>query len=61
YVEVSFRGGIVVLEPKTIIDASQAWFWSDAWQKGELEASQDIADGRTTSFDSDEAFLASLD
>lgn len=61
YLEVSVRDGAIVLEPKTVIDASQAWFWTEAWQAGEREASADIAEGRTRRFDSDGDFLTSLD
>jgi antitoxin PrlF len=61
YLAVSVQDGAVVLEPKTMIDTSQAWFWRDEWQAGEREASEDIKAGRTTTFDSDEGFLDSLD
>jgi len=60
YLAVSVRGDAIVLEPKTVIDASQAWFWQKEWQAGEREASEDIAVGRTTRFESDEDFLESL-
>ena len=61
YLAVSVRGDAIVLEPKTVVDASQAWFWQKEWQAGEREASKDIASGRTSRFDSDDAFLDSLD
>jgi AbrB family looped-hinge helix DNA binding protein len=61
YVEVSMQGDAIVLRPKKVIEASQAWFWDARWQSGEREASGDIAEGRTTAFGSDEAFLESLD
>lgn len=48
YLEVSTRGNEIVMRPKKLIDADQAWFWTDAWQAGEREASADIAAGRTT-------------
>jgi AbrB family looped-hinge helix DNA binding protein len=51
----------ILLRPKKLVDATQAWFWSPHWQEGEAAASADIAAGRTTSYDSDEDFLASLD
>jgi AbrB family looped-hinge helix DNA binding protein len=60
YLAVSIHDGAIVLEPKTIIDASQAWFWRADWQVGEREASEDIASGRTRRFDSDQEFLDSL-
>ncbi|MDP9341924.1 MAG: MoaD family protein [Actinomycetota bacterium] len=43
------------------IDASQAWFWTPAWQAGEAEASADIEADRLERFDSDDEFLASFD
>jgi AbrB family looped-hinge helix DNA binding protein len=61
YLAVSVRDGAIVLEPKAVVDASQAWFWTQEWQSGEKEASGDIAAGRTRRFESDEDFLASLD
>jgi AbrB family looped-hinge helix DNA binding protein len=59
-IEVSSEGSIV-LRPKKLIDASQAWFWSREWQAGEREADADIRAGRVTRHTSDEEFLASLD
>jgi hypothetical protein len=51
----------ILLRPQKVIDATQAWFWTKAWQAGEAEAEADIEAGRTTAFDSSEAFLDSLD
>jgi bifunctional DNA-binding transcriptional regulator/antitoxin component of YhaV-PrlF toxin-antitoxin module len=45
--EVSVEGGAIVMRPKKLIDADQAWFWTKSWQQGEREASADIAAGRT--------------
>lgn len=42
-------------------DAIQAWFWSPEWQRGEREASDEIAAGQTTRHASDKDFLAALD
>src|SRR2546425_391236 len=41
-------------------DASQAWFWTPEWQAREREADEDLAAGRFTRHESDEAFLAAL-
>ncbi len=60
YVELSVQGDAIVLRPKVLVSKAQAWFWRPDWQAGELEASGDIAAGRTTGYDSDEAFLESL-
>lgn len=50
----------IVLQPRTVVDASQAWFWKDAWQAGEQEASADIQAGNTRRFESDKDFIDSL-
>ncbi len=42
-------------------DPDQGWFWTPEWLAGEVEADQNIAAGRVTHHDSDEAFLASLE
>ena len=57
-VEVVEEG--ILLRPKKVIDASQAWFWTPSWQKGESDADADIAAGRVSRM-SDEEFLASLE
>ena len=44
-----------------MIDADQAWFWTQEWQVGERAASADIAAGRLTVHKTDDTFLASLD
>jgi antitoxin PrlF len=50
----------ILLLPKKIVDAGQAWFWTSAWQSGERTASEDIALGRVEHFESDEDFLSSF-
>jgi hypothetical protein len=49
------------MHPKKLVDAAQAWFWTDEWQAGEREASEDIAAGRTTQSSDAREFLDSLD
>jgi antitoxin PrlF len=53
--------GSILLRPKKLIDASQAWFWTESWQAGERAASADIAAGRVTTHRSTEDFLAALE
>lgn len=60
YLAVTVRDGRIMLEPKAIVDASQAWFWADDWQRGEREAADELAEGRGRRFESAEEFLASL-
>ena len=43
------------------IDPDQAGFWTREWQENEREASEDLAAGRSTRYESDEDFLAALD
>jgi AbrB family looped-hinge helix DNA binding protein len=61
YLAVSLQGDTIVLEPKAVVSATQAWFWRKDWQAGEREASEDVTTGRTTLYGSDDAFLESLD
>lgn len=50
----------LVLRPKRLVDASQAWFWTPGWQKAEREADADIKAGRVKSFSSVEDLIAEL-
>lgn len=45
-VEVQERDGEIVMVPKKLIDAGQAWFWSREWQEAEREVDEDIRAGR---------------
>lgn len=60
-VEVEIVEDGILLRPKKLIDASQAWFWTPEWQAGERQADEDIAAGRGMRFESDEEFLAFFD
>lgn len=61
YVEVSVTDEGIVLRSKAVIDKSQAYFWTVAWQQGEREAQEDIDTGQTRSFDSIDELIADLD
>ncbi len=50
----------ILLRPRKVIDATQAWFWMPAWQDGERKADEDLAAGRVEQFDSGEEFIAGL-
>jgi antitoxin PrlF len=52
--------GSVILRPLKTVPDSQAWFWTSEWQRGERDASEDIAAGKVRTFASSESFLASL-
>lgn len=60
-VEVEIVGEGILLRPRKVIDATQAWFWTPAWQAGEREASDELERGEGDIFESSEAFLDSLD
>jgi hypothetical protein len=49
------------LRPAIAVPASQAWFWTESWQDGERRADDDIATGRTTTYDNVDDFMDSLD
>jgi AbrB family looped-hinge helix DNA binding protein len=53
--------GVIVLRPVGTIDRSQAWFWTEEWQRREREASDAIREGRTIKFASGEELLRYLD
>jgi antitoxin PrlF len=55
--EVTDQG--VVVSGMKMIPTEQSWFWTERWQRGEREASREIATGRTTKHkDADEMFNA---
>ncbi|HEX9711728.1 MAG TPA: AbrB/MazE/SpoVT family DNA-binding domain-containing protein [Actinomycetota bacterium] len=53
--------GTIVLRPQKVIDASQAWFWTEQWQAGERDASGQITAEDTVVYETADAFLAALD
>jgi len=61
YLEVQVVGGRLVLSPKQVIDKSQAYFWTEAWQAGEREAQEDLEAGRVARFNTLEELIADLD
>lgn len=56
-VEVVITADGILLRPRKLVDATQAWFWTPEWQKAEHEASEDIRQGRTRTYKSDKDFL----
>lgn len=60
-VEVDIVEEGILLRPRKVIDTTQAWFWTEAWQKREAEAEADLRAGRFDRFDSDDAFIAALE
>jgi antitoxin PrlF len=60
-VEVEITADGILLRPKKLIDATQAWFWTPEWQAGEREADEDVEAGRFDRYESDEELLAALE
>jgi antitoxin MazE len=51
FVEVEIDDeGHIVLTPKKLVNASQAYFWTEKWQEGERKADEDIKSGRVKRF-----------
>ena len=44
--------GHIVLIPKKLVDADQAYFWTEEWQRDESKAEEDIKTGRVKRFKS---------
>lgn len=62
--EVEFtiaENGQVTLRGMTSVPADQAWFWESDWQRGEHEASEQIAAGLTEEFEDAEAMFDALE
>jgi bifunctional DNA-binding transcriptional regulator/antitoxin component of YhaV-PrlF toxin-antitoxin module len=53
--------GVLEIRPYVPVPADQAWFWTESWQAGEREASEDLDQGRGRKVKDAESFLASLD
>ena len=54
------EAGQVTMRGLKSVPAEQSWFWTDSWQAGEREASEQVAAGQGTVFDNGDAFLDSL-
>jgi AbrB family looped-hinge helix DNA binding protein len=57
YLDVRIERGEIILKAKRLIDKDQAWFWSDRWQQGEIEAQADITSGRVNKFSNAESAI----
>ncbi len=54
------EAGQVVMRGLKSIPAEQVWFWTERWQAGEREASEQLAASEGTIFGDSDAFLDSL-
>lgn len=61
YLEVRLEENRLVLLPKQVVDKSQAYFWTEAWQEGEREAKEDLRAGRVKRFETLKDLIADLD
>ncbi len=54
------EAGQVTMRGLRSIPTEQTWFWTQAWQDGEKQASEQLAAGEGAMFDDADAFLDSL-
>jgi AbrB family looped-hinge helix DNA binding protein len=59
-IEIEVVDEKAVLLPKKLVDKTQAYFWTQEWQKGEKQASDDIRAGRVKVFDTVDELLEDL-
>jgi len=50
FLEFDFRDGDIIVRPQKLVDAREAWFWTEEWQQMEREAQDDIDHGRVKHF-----------
>ena len=50
----------ILIRPQKLVDATQTWFWADAWQVGEREASAERRAARGTRFKSGDQLIEAL-
>lgn len=60
-VEVEMTAEGILLRPKKLIDATQAWFWIPAWQAREREVDRHIERGEVIEAGDPEEFFEQLD
>jgi AbrB family looped-hinge helix DNA binding protein len=60
-VEVEVVEAGILLRPRKVVDATQAWFWTPAWQDRIRRSVEQVEAGESEHFETDEEFLAALD
>jgi AbrB family looped-hinge helix DNA binding protein len=58
---VEREDGVIELHPVVTVPASQAWFWSERWQRLEAEVDRHVAAGEATVHESGDDLLEHLD
>jgi len=54
--EIEEKDGVLIARPVVVVEKSQAYFWTDEWQRGEKEAEEAKRKGGFTDFsNADEA------
>lgn len=48
YLDFEFADDMLVVKAKKLIDAAQAWFWTEEWQEAEKAAEEDTKKGRVS-------------
>lgn len=48
--EIEEKDGVLIIKPVIMIDKSQAYFWTEEWQKGEKEAEAAKKEGKFKDF-----------
>lgn len=48
YLDIRVKNNKIIMEPQVVIPKEQAYFYTSEWQKDEIEAHQDIKNGRVT-------------
>lgn len=59
--EAEVKDGKIILSPKKVIDAEQAYFWGKGWQEGEKEAERNLKEGKVRKFKNVEDLIDHLD
>ena len=60
-VAVTIEGDTITLVPMKLVEKTQTYFWSEAWQRAEREASDDMGQGRVRSFNTVEGLIVALE
>jgi AbrB family looped-hinge helix DNA binding protein len=60
-VAVTIEGDTITLVRKKLVEKTQNYLWSEAWQRAEREASEDIAHGRARAFNEAGELIAALE
>lgn len=60
-VEVEIVEEGILLRPRKVVDSTQAWFWSAAWQSLEREVDELVAEGSIIESEGPDEFFADLE